>query len=61
VLPLSEERGGEKAECDYRTEKRKRHIERERERERERRMGRIGEATERIVLNYHPLHIPDFS
>lgn len=42
---------GEGAECDYRSGKRKDVRER-----RERRSSR-----ERIVLNYHPLHIPDFS
>lgn len=41
----------EGAECDYRSGKRK-----DDEREERRRSSR-----ERIVLNYHPLHIPDFS
>jgi len=71
MLPLTEERerGGEGEESGMRLsggKKREREKERQRQRERERggggrRMGRIGEAAERIVLNYHPLHIPDFS
>jgi len=58
---------GKKAECDYRAEKKEKERKRDRDKEKEReggggrRMGRIGEAAERIVLNYHPLHIPDFS
>lgn len=43
---------GEEAECDYRPGKRK-DLWREGERKES--------SQERIVLNYHPLHIPDFS
>jgi hypothetical protein len=59
--------GGRKRNATIgRKKKRKRERETETKRKRERggggrRMGRIGEAAERIVLNYHPLHIPDFS